>query len=67
MSSDLYSVRRHYSCCYKFGRIDCVGWRLARGEDGRGWSIRVPQDIRQEIRLVQILVKGQLRGTAKLV
>ena len=25
------------SCFYTFGRIDWVGWRLARGEDGWGW------------------------------
>ena len=30
------------SCFYTFGHW--VGWRLARGEDGRGWPIRVPQD-----------------------
>ena len=33
------------SCFYTSGRIDWVGWRLARGEDGRGWSTRVPQEI----------------------
>ena len=26
------------SCFYTFGCIDWVRWRLARGEDGRGWS-----------------------------
>ena len=25
------------SCFYTFGRLDWVGWRLVRGEDGRGW------------------------------
>ena len=25
------------SCFYTFGRIDWVEWRLAHGEDGRGW------------------------------
>ena len=25
------------SCFYTFGRIDWVGWRLVRGEDGTGW------------------------------
>ena len=24
-------------CFYTFGRIDWVGWRLTRREDGRGW------------------------------
>ena len=33
------------SCFSTFGRIDWVGWRLARGEDGRGWSTRVPHEI----------------------
>ena len=33
------------SCFYTFGRIDWVGWRLARGEDGRGWPTGVPQEI----------------------
>ena len=26
------------NCSYPFGRMDRVGWRLAHGEDGRGWS-----------------------------
>ena len=30
---------------YTFGCIDWVGWRLAHGEDGRGWPTRVPQEI----------------------
>ena len=30
------------SCFYTLGHnIDWVGWRLARGEDGRGWPTRV--------------------------
>ena len=33
------------SCFYTFGRIDWVGWRWARGDDGRGWSTRGPQEI----------------------
>ena len=33
------------SCFSTFGRLDWAGWRLARGEDGRGWSTRVPQEI----------------------
>ena len=33
------------SCFYTFGRIDWVGWRLTRGEDGRGWPTRGPQEI----------------------
>ena len=35
------------SCFYTFGRIDWVGWRLARGEDGRGWPTGVLQEIPQ--------------------
>ena len=38
LSSDVVSVRM------QFGRIDWVGWRLARGEDGLGWPTRVPQE-----------------------
>ena len=34
------------SCFSTFGRIDLVGWRLACGEDGRGWPTRVSQEIR---------------------
>ena len=33
------------SCFHAFGRIDCVGWRLTCGEDGRGWPTGVPQEI----------------------
>ena len=33
------------SCFYTLGRIDWVEWRLARGEDGRGWSTSGPQEI----------------------
>ena len=33
------------SCFDTFGRIDWVGWRLARREDGWGWPTRVPQEI----------------------
>ena len=33
------------SCFYTCGRIDWVGWRLARGKDGWGWSTRGPQEI----------------------
>ena len=28
-----------------FGLIDWIGWKLARGEDGQGWPMRVPQEI----------------------
>ena len=27
------------SCFYTSCRTDWVGWRLARGEDGRGWPV----------------------------
>ena len=65
------------SCFYTFGRIDWVGWRLARGEDGRGWSTRGPQEIHPY--LVQnecdsspfdhqsILMKDHFMGTVKIV
>ena len=44
LSSDVYSVQSE-SCFYTFGRIDWFGWRLAHGEDGRGWPTGVPQEI----------------------
>ena len=30
------------SCFSTVGRIDWVGWRLARGENVQGWPTRVP-------------------------
>ena len=33
------------SCFYTFGCIDWVGWRLARGDDGRDWPTRGLQEI----------------------
>ena len=33
------------SCFYTFCRVDWVGWRLARGEDGRDWPTRGLQKI----------------------
>ena len=45
----LFSVLCSESCYCMSGRIDYVGWTfsrgLARGEDGRGWSTRLPQEI----------------------
>ena len=55
-------------CC-----IDWVRWRLARGEDGRGWSTGGPQEIVHnecESSLFDhqsILVKDHFIGTAKIV
>ena len=31
------------SCFHTFGRIAWVRWRIARGEDGRGWPTRVSE------------------------
>ena len=33
------------SCFYMFDLMDRVGLRLVRGEDGRGWPTRGPQEI----------------------
>ena len=58
---------------------DRVGWRLAHGEDGRGWLTRVPQEIAPISRLKCSIVRhltdhqsvtfneGSLHGTAKIV
>ena len=59
------------SCFYTFGRIDWVGWRLARGEDGQGWSTRVPQEIphfwRKMSAMVRHLFNNHFMGTVTSV
>ena len=60
-----------------FGRIDWVGWRLARGEDGRGWPSRVLQGdppflVHNECDSSpfdhqSILLKDYFMGTAKII
>ena len=64
------------SCFYTFGCIDWVGWRLARGEVGRGWPTRVLQEIpflvQNECDSSQFdhhsfLMKDHFMGTAKTV
>ena len=65
------------SCFYTCG-IDRVGWTLVRGEDGWGWSTRVPQETPPPFLMQNewdsspfdqqlILMKDDFTRTAKIV